>query len=572
LDVSGRSLNAQSQVIRVIGDNIANVNTPGYSRRTAQLVSTQSSGTANLRNGTGVEVQSIVRNVDDFLNKQYLSRISDRSSADIRQQYLTRAEEPFTLDQSPGHIDYQLTQFFSSLQDLETNPADTALREQVLQAGRALTSAISDTYNSTAALQREADNRIADNVTTLNSLTSQIASINQQIVSGETPTQQNLTLRDTRDELLRKVAELAPIQTLELANGQVQVTLSNGFALVNGGTAQTLTYTPSPDFTAPQQALDGGPLGYITYDFNPGAAGGQSDLTGIFAAGGGEISGLLRVRGVPNNNSNPDDPFSVAGDLPQVAARVEWIARDLLTRFNTTYRGYDGSQFPEGNLGGAAPGGTLPGDEDPATPAVFDPSSGSLNDIPTPTNTNPGVFGLFSLSGSVTATDVNSDGMASVNDLLSSGGGDPGSFASRISFAVTDQAALATALDLDPAANSREFSPGDAQNIANLLALRNKNATYSIGGVNGYTATSTIEDVYRQTVTYVGSASSTAQSEFKSQEARESQVKELYSSVSGVSIDEELAKLINFQRAFQASARMIKTGDDLYQEIIDLLR
>ncbi|MFN8389753.1 MAG: flagellar hook-associated protein FlgK [Bdellovibrionota bacterium] len=560
LDVAGRSLRAQSQVIRVIGDNIANVNTPGYSRRNAELVATQATGTGNLLNGTGVDVQRVVRNVDEFLNREYLTRISDRAAADVRQQYLSRAEEPFSLEQTPGHIGYQLSQFFSSLQDLQSSPADLPLRTQVLQSGQALVSSIKDTYNQIASLQREADTRLANAVTNVNTLSQQIADINGQIVSGETANQQNLTLRDNRDELLRKLSELVPVNTLELANGEVQVTIANGFALVDGSKTNQLQFATVPDFSSAQLALDGGSLGFIVHDYDPTTPNSQSDFTGLLSASSGEIGGLLRLRGARNSASTLTDPFSVSGDLPQIAARVEAISRDLLTRFNMTYRGYNPSQFTQT----PAPTAPFAGDENPATNA-FDPSSGGLVDIPTPTNTNPGVYGLFTITNTI--ADTNADGLA--NDLTANG---YSNYSSQLSFGVTDERNLATALDLDANPNSRQFSPGDAQNIAHLLTLRTQQVTHSVGGTNGFTATATIEDVYNQAVSYSGSASATAKSDFQAKDAREAQVKELHSAASGVSIDEELAKLINYQRAFQASAKMIKTGDELFDEIIQLIR
>ena len=102
LDISRRALNAQSTAIRVIGDDIANVNTPGYTRRRADIVST-APATTGLEVGTGVEVQRITRIVDKFLNQELVTRTGERASANIKSEFLDRAQAPFHLDGEPGN-------------------------------------------------------------------------------------------------------------------------------------------------------------------------------------------------------------------------------------------------------------------------------------------------------------------------------------------------------------------------------------------------------------------------------------------------------------------------------------
>jgi len=559
LDVSRRSLNAQSLVIRTLSDNITNVNTPGYSRRTAELVTTQATGTGNLLTGTGVEVNRVTRAVDQFLNKEYLSRIADRSGEEVRNEYLSRAEQPFALEDSPGNIGHELTNFFASLGDLATSPADIALRTQLIQAGQTLTSSIRDAYNNTAALQREADNRIGELVTQVNTYTSQIAAINGQIVTAELGNQENLTLRDARDQLLRGLSELMPVQTLETSDGQIQVTLPNGFGLVNGNQANALTYTPSPDSGTFPVGLDGTALGHIVYDYAPSVAGGQVDFTSLIAAGSGEIGALLRVRGVQATTNTT--PFQAQGDLVQVASRIETIARDLVFRFNQVYRGLAPPSTPTNPL----PAGVYNGDENPATVAVFNPSSVDLN------GAAPSIYSLFNIPG---LTDVNGDGLE--NDLSTNLTAlNRSNFASQLAFGPTDERTLALAVDTDLTAGTSATlagAPGDGTIAKRLYDLRTELINYgAVYGVNTSLSTSTVEDLYRQTATYVGGLGSKSNSDLSAYKDREEQVKELQASTSGVSLDEEFAKLINFQRAFEAAGRMVRVGDEMFQTVLGLL-
>lgn len=535
LDLSRRSLNTQSIAIKVTGDNIANVNTPGYSRRRADLVTTQPSGAENLQVGSGVAVERVVRIVDAFLNTALNERISDRAQAEARADILGRAEDVFSLENGPGHIGFELTQFFSSLQDLASNPSDIALRNQVLQNGDSLVKSINAAYNHVATLQREADNRVIGLVGDVNRLSAQIAQLNGEISTTEVADQENLTLRDQRDEAVRQLSELVPVSTVEQADGTIIVSLANGFALVNGATSRALEATATPSF-APvggyPPALDSGQLSHIVFDFDPTGGASHVDLTHVIRAGGGEVGGLLAVRGT--QSAGDTSAFDADGALVDIASRVEAITRDLLTRFNAEYRGPD---------------------EDGGT-AGLQPSSFGLD------GSQPGVFGLFTFAGAVD----DGDGQATAADLTANG---HPNYASRLQFGVTDPRAFAAARDLDPAAGATSFAPGDAANIQGLLAQRDVAPTpFTVGN---FTMTTPIEGVYIDAVALAGGASARARSDAAAAKAQEDQTNELRQSISGVNLDEEFSKLIQFQRAFEASARLVRVGDELLGQILQLL-
>lgn len=164
---------------------------------------------------------------------------------------------------------------------------------------------------------------------------------------------------------------------------------------------------------------------------------------------------------------------------------------------------------------------------------------------------------MFTIEG---ATD-DGDGVPELSDLSSS------TLSDKLQFGVTAPENLAAALDLGSVDGTVTTAPGDASNIDQLLAVRDQTTTYTVGK---FTSTCTIEDLYSQTVTKVGSMASQASSDATLYADRQTQVEEYQSAMSGVSIDEELAKLINFQRAFEAAAKLVKVGDELLGEIIEL--
>lgn len=529
LNVSKSALFAQTQAIRVIGDNIANVNTPGYTRRKAELVALSTAGTSSLSIGTGVDVNRIVRITDRFINAQLLDRVSDRADASIRDELLSRAEAPFAVD-GTGNIGFYLSEFFSALEDLAANPSDIGLRQNVLEKGSTLTTSVSETFNSLASLQREADSRIGVILRDVNRITQDLAEVNTEIQKAEISDQEALALRDQRDGLLKELSEYVSFDTVEANDGTLVVTLASGFSLVDGSGSHQLEFIPDPSFAPPggfPTGVDGLSLGHIVYDFDPTAGQSHVDLTHVIAGGGGELAGLLKFRGT----QDPGDtsPFDANGGVVELAARVEAIARDLLTRFNQAYQG----------------------------PSANEPAL-DLN------GNSPSEFGLFTFNG---AADVVNDDMATMADLNAIGFAN---YASRIQFGVTTPEGFAAAVDQNPAAGAPVLAPGDSRNIDRLLAAREATQNYSLYGV-GTLPTTTIEEMYQTTVTAAGSLSSSAKNSAISAAAREAQVEALQANVSGVSLDEEFANLINFQRAYEGSARMIRIADELMVEIINLL-
>lgn len=533
LDISRRSLFNNSSALRVIGNNIANVNTEGYSRREIELVDVTTANASDTSFGLGANVKDVIRRVDNFVNKQLLGNINDRAKAGVRDELLGRVEDPFSVDKTLRHIGSDLSDFFSALNDVQANPADIPLRTKIIEAGQNLTQSIRLTWNTISSLQREADNRIRSAIEDVNAITQKIAEFNQQIATSEGGGVQNLGLRDQRDQLLRNLAEKVSFHSVEDDHGYVSVYLSNGFALVNGNSYKQLqgsTTFPSPL----PNGLDNSKLTNIVWDADSSAGTSYVDLTQIFAAGSGEIAGLLNFRGVQRTtNSNI---FQATGDIPQIAARVDSISMDLILRFNETYR---------------------------PNPAGINGASGDLD------GNDPGMYSLFNVrnaaGGPAISNDANTNNIHDIPDLNAAG---LGNFSADIYFVPTDPARLALSLDPNGTTGGLAFAPGDSGIATRLANLQTQSTMYSKGN---FSASTTIEDLYNQTVTYVGSLKSRSASELTAAQQREAQMQEIYTGISGVNLDEELSKLINFQRAFQASSRLIKVGDELLQDLLSQL-
>ena len=534
------SLTAQQALIANSSNNIANVNTPGYTRRQVEIESRVD--VANIGNilqiGSGVQLGNIKRYTDEFLESQLRSASSKKGQADVRNDYLSRVEVSFALDGPQSTVGSALNNFFSAVNQVGINPSNVDLRINLMQRGEDLIANIRATYATLAGAQSELNHRVPLEINTVNSFTTQIAQLNGLISQREAAGVIAIDERDQRDTVLTKLAEKLSFTTLETANGMLNCYLENGFPLVNQETSRNLTATSAPSFAASTlpRSLSGEVLGYVTYDFGSPTAPSHLDLTQLLKNGSGTLAGILQMRGTtdPSNTS----PFEAEGDLVSMASRIEALTRGLLTKANQTYLGVD---------------------EDTVT-AGFQSNAGDLN------GNSPGVFGLFDFDFSG-VKDVDGDGIPSLSDLTST---TPliSNFSSLIKLGFTNPAEFAAARDNDPASGSKVFPPGDGQNAAAVAALRSTSSAFALGN---FSFSGTMEELYNSSVSYVGNAKAAAQLAVQVSDANLLSASNKRDEFSAVSLDEEFANLIKYQKAFQASARMIKTAGELLDQIVSLI-
>ena len=136
LSIGRQALLANERAIGVTGHNISNVNTPGYSRQTPVLHATRPD---NQGFGTGVEVASVVRSVDGFLEARQLASASSLGGATTGRQLLDRLQSLFPVGEEG--VGNALAEFFAAANGVANSPQDLATRNQLLEAGTALSSA-----------------------------------------------------------------------------------------------------------------------------------------------------------------------------------------------------------------------------------------------------------------------------------------------------------------------------------------------------------------------------------------------------------------------------------------------
>ncbi len=533
--ISGAALSglaAHEALLAATANNLANANTPGYVRRNVTVEPRQLGGrSGGLNIGNGVQIGTLQRQIDAYLERLVQSTAGQRASADVRNDFLSRVDSLFTLEDGARTVGTTLNAFFSAIDDVASDPASIELRSNLIERGNDLVTSLRDTYNGLADLQAEADSRLSTEVDSVNSLLNQIASLNSTIVNTEGQGNVAADERDVRDQLIRQLSDKISFSITDNPDTGATISLENGFVLVSGSTVRELSVTKAPSFATGSlpQSLNGGVLSYIVYDYGSGGTTNHVDLTGVLANGEGSVGGLLETRGVATTSQTSS--FQAGGAIVEAAARIEAITRQLLTSVNQTYLG------PDENSG----------------TAVWEASSGDLD------GNIPGAYGLFSFTFSG-SRDANADGRP--NDLSTL---NVDHYSSILTFNVSNPRAIAAARDLQAAtASLRSFAPGDGSNMTALSALRTTSATFSAGS---FSQAGTFEEIYNQAVGYIGNAGRQAQTDLDVADSSLISAENRRDSVSAVNTDEELVNLTKFQKGYQASARVFKT----YQDIFDIL-
>jgi flagellar hook-associated protein 1 FlgK len=250
--VGMQALDATQAALEATSNNIANANTPGYTREIAQFSENTETNTDGQVSGGGVTLDGLQSVRDELLNLQIQQQTSLQSSADTQSSALQQIQSSFS-SSSGNDISSELAAFSSSLSQLSANPTSSAVQQGVLSAGQNLANAFNSTANALTSAQSYADGQVTQTVAQINSLTSQIAQLNSQLSQSATASNGGGTIEDQRDELVQQLSALTGISVTQSSDGET-ITTGNGTPLVMGGQSFTLQTTAGSD--GMQQVLD----------------------------------------------------------------------------------------------------------------------------------------------------------------------------------------------------------------------------------------------------------------------------------------------------------------------------
>jgi flagellar hook-associated protein 1 FlgK len=274
LNIALQSLLTQQDGIATTSNNIANVNTPGYSRQVANFAETPPVQIGQNLFGTGVALQSVSSLRDSVLDLRVNQETQQQGQLDAFLSGGQQIQALFNQTSGAG-LQTPLTAFFNSLSELASNPSDINTRQGVITAAQNLASAFNQTSANLSTLQRNTDLSVTQSVSQINSLTTQIAALNGQ-VSATTGAGQNAgPLIDQRQQLLNQLSNLVDISEINAGNGSLTVTTSSGAPLVVG----------SQSFALSTQANANGLQDVYSQD---------TDITSAITSG--ELAGELQIR------------------------------------------------------------------------------------------------------------------------------------------------------------------------------------------------------------------------------------------------------------------------------------
>ena len=233
-------LQAAQGALSVIGHNITNVNTANYTRQRADLSAGASLRYGSLLFGSGVSLNNVAGIRDKFLEMQITQSTSRESGAKTRYTAVEGISSVFEDDGTSG-LTTLVEKYFAGIHQLAAAPEDNAVRTNLVGQARNLIDGLKSRYQLLEEQRAQANQSIKSSVDEVNTLTSQIAELNQRI-SGEPSPGADSDGRDQRQTLVNKLATLVGIQVYESNDSQLQITLDSGAAvLVSGGHASTMS-------------------------------------------------------------------------------------------------------------------------------------------------------------------------------------------------------------------------------------------------------------------------------------------------------------------------------------------
>ena len=553
MSLAGNALLAHQKAINVTGNNIANVNTPGYSRQKLLLETREPVQSSIGLMGNGLEADSVERVYDRFLGVQINSESETLGRWAARKDGLGIAEVIFDESGEFG-LSQSLNQFWSSWQNLANDPSGYNERVVLQAKSEVMTGNFNRLYSDLQNARQGFDANIEGAVADINRMSQQIAELNQKIMEVEASgTTTANDYRDRRDLVLKELAGLIDINTFEDGTGRVTVSVGSGQTLVESNSSRDLN-TQINGFGFKDVAWVGqdGTTVNITGDIN-----------------NGRLNGWLQTRDV---------------DIRGYLRQLDVLAESLMARVNSLHQngwGLDGSNGNDFFTGIATASGNL----DSLLTITAEPGGTG--------NINVTLVGGGPAIPSVTTDSVTGDILIAIQDGVTTGGQIATALQAHSGINSVVAAAPGAAWDLSIGTNTAALGGGSSAEaiqvnaaIINDLDLIAASATSAgIPGNNGQAIaiadlqhsltmngnSSTFEDYFNSLVSKVGGDMQNAEAYFNHQSDMVVQLDNRRESISGVSLDEEMINLVKFQTAYDAAAKLITTADELLQTVLNLV-
>ena len=313
LNIASSAIGAQQYGLSITGHNIANVNTPEYSRQNVPLAAYKPILAGGFLIGNGVDVEQIENTVDKYLEKRLIGQKSELSASDAFVSYTNILEGVFS-ENSEGSLSKLMPDYWNAWYALSDNPEGSAEREVVVENGIKIAEKFDSLDSTLQDLQLDITREIDATLREINKISAQIADVNNEIMSLEGQRTAN-DQRDYRGALITNLAKLTDVQTFEQANGAVSVN-TGGFLLVAGIDSYNLSMQE----------------GQVMWE---GSNGGMHNITDKITEGA--VGGRLNMR----------DEM-----IPATRAELDELARDFIWSVNYQHSQGSGTSYFDSPLEG----------------------------------------------------------------------------------------------------------------------------------------------------------------------------------------------------------------------------
>lgn len=562
IQLAGNTLRAMQIGLQVVGNNIANANTPGYIRQEAIYTPAPVQKQGNLILGLGVEVDSIVQKIDRFVLERLVGARGDRANTEVQEE--TYRDLEVLLNELSADVDLSssLTDFFNSVDEVLKDPGNIATRNLAVGKGVALTENIGNLHSRVFGIREELNERVISTADQINSLSEEIRLLNIQIAStegGDTSGSEAGGLRVKRQTAVDKLSELVGIQVREQPSGGLAVTVGGDF-LVFEGQRQEVEISTSTDNGVAVSVVQ---LVSTHSDLQTTSG----ELQGLYTARDEITQGLL--------DGLDDLAGTLAFEFNKVYSQGQGLVgfQQLTSVESVTDAdaALDEAGLPFAPVNGSFDVLIHSKDDDLTTTHTIPVDLNGLDDDTSLNDLAAQLDAVDGLSATVSATgllQLSSDS----TDLEFAFSGDTSGVLAALGintfFTGTSAGSLGVNSELDGVQNASKFAASlggigeDAHNAERLAAFLDT-PLESAGNAS-------LADMYTQLLNEVTQGSSIAQSVAEGFRVFEGTLDGQNQAVSGVSIDEEAIKMITLQRIYQASARFIQTISELMDILVNL--
>jgi len=570
LQTGMRSLLAQQRGLEVTGHNIANVNTAGYSRQTVNLQTTTPVLGSQGMVGTGVTARESQRVYDRFVGVQIENENEDLGRWEAQKTALERMEIIFD-ESSDSGLNKTMGEFWNAWQDLVNNPSGNVERVALLGTSETLAFEFQNTYNNFSPLQDDLDISIAATVDEINLKTAEIANLNQKIIEAENGGVHANDLRDTRDLAVKELSLMIDVTTYEESSGSINVSLRDGSSLVRGANSSELS----------TMVNDSGHRDIVW----------ASDATVSINStiSGGKLKGWIEVRDViiPEYKENMEDLVNGIKGVESTEVVTDAASTlsggDYFTISSPTTDYYVWYDIDDGSADPNITGRTGIEVDILGTDTAAQVATKTAAAIANVADFDASVTGGATLTianvvaGDATDSADNNTGFTITKRI---DGGDGVNYYHRLGYGLDDSTgndffsgtlagnnfAVSSDIADEPnkiAAAANTGLPGDNSKAINIAELQNALMMNS--------NTTTFDNYYNSMVSSVGNKVQHAGMSYDHHTAMVSHLENYRESISGVSLDEEMINLVQFQLGYDAAAKLISTTDELLQTLINMV-